>query len=95
MSLVRLQEIDSLTAFRRDTSRQLKALARTGRPKLLTVNGRAAVVVQNAAAFEEMVDRLESLAGVARGLAAVQAGDHRPARSVFKQIASDRRVPHP
>ena len=67
MSLVRLQEIESLTAFRRETSRHLKELARTGRPKLLTINGRAALVVQDAAAFETMMERLETLAGVARG----------------------------
>lgn len=93
MSLVRLQEIDTLTAFRRDTSRQIKALARTGRPKLLTVNGKAALVVQDAAAFEVMMDQLESLAGVARGLAALRAGDHRPARVVLDQIASRRGIP--
>ena len=95
MSLVRLQEIESLTAFRRDTSRHLKELARTGRPKLLTVNGRAALVVQDAAAFETMMDRLETLAGVARGLAAVRAGEHQPARAVFQEIASRRRLPRP
>jgi len=95
MSLMRLQETDSLTAFRRDTSRQLKELARTGRPKLLTDNGKAALVVQDAAAFETMMDRLEVLAGVARGLAAMRAGDHQPAQAVFEQIASRRRIPRP
>jgi len=42
-----------------------------------------------------MMDRLETLAGVARGLAAVRARDHQPARAVSEQIAWRRRIPCP
>jgi len=59
--MVRLEDIGSLTDFSRNTKAHLKRLKRTGRPELLTVNGKAEVVVQNASAYQEMIEELEEL----------------------------------
>ena len=60
-AVVRPEDIGSLTDFTRNTKAHLKRLRRTGRPELLTVNGRAEVVVQNASAYERLIKSLEKL----------------------------------
>jgi len=57
--MVRPEDIGSLTDFTRNTKAHLKRLRRTGRPELLTVNGKAEVVVQSASAYERLVTALE------------------------------------
>ena len=42
-----LTDIHSLTDFQRNVKDHLKHLKETGRPEILTVNGKAAVVVQD------------------------------------------------
>jgi prevent-host-death family protein len=59
--MVRPEDIGSLTDFTRNTKAHLKRLKRTGRPELLTVNGKAEVVVQSASAYERLVKALEKL----------------------------------
>jgi PHD/YefM family antitoxin component YafN of YafNO toxin-antitoxin module len=59
--MVRPEDIGSLTDFARNTKAHLEKLRRTGRPELLTVNGKAEVVVQNASAYEQLVKSLERL----------------------------------
>jgi PHD/YefM family antitoxin component YafN of YafNO toxin-antitoxin module len=41
--------IESLTSFKRDTSRYLTQLQETGQPLVLTINGKAALIVQDVA----------------------------------------------
>jgi Antitoxin Phd_YefM, type II toxin-antitoxin system len=59
--MIRPEDIRSLTDFARNTKAHLKRLRRTGRPELLTVNGKAEVVVQNAAAYQRWIELLENL----------------------------------
>ena len=59
--MIRPQDIGSLTDFSRNTKEHLKRLERTGRPELLTVNGRAEVVVQSASAYQRLLESLEKL----------------------------------
>jgi hypothetical protein len=51
--MIALADIRSLTDFQRNTKSHLKRLKATGRPEVLTVNGKAELIVQNAAAYEE------------------------------------------
>jgi len=59
--MIRPEDIGPLTDFNRKTKAHLKRLKRTGRPELLTVNGKAEVVVQNASAYERLLKSLEKL----------------------------------
>jgi prevent-host-death family protein len=54
--MIDLKEIHPLTDFQRNTKAYLKRLKETGRPQDLTVNGRAEVVVQDAAACQVLLD---------------------------------------
>lgn len=83
--------IDSLTNFKRRTSAFLRQMRRTGRPVVLTINGKAELVVQDAAAYQELLDlkdRLEAVAGIQRGLEDIQRGRTRP---IDKVIAEKKR----
>jgi prevent-host-death family protein len=51
------RDIDSLSEFKRNTKAFVARLKKSGSPVILTVNGRAAVVVQDASAYQELVDR--------------------------------------
>ena len=59
--MIRPEDIGSLTEFQRNAQAHLKRLKRTGRPELLTVNGRAEVVVQSASAYQKLIESLEKL----------------------------------
>jgi prevent-host-death family protein len=85
--------IDSLTKFKRQTAEYLDELHRTGDPLVLTVNGKAEVVVQDAAAYQRLVEtaaraeREETIAAIREGLADVKAGRTKPARAAIKKLA--------
>ena len=59
--MIRPEDIGPLTDFARNTKAHLQRLKRTGRPELLTVNGKAEVVVQSAAAYQRLIESLEKL----------------------------------
>jgi PHD/YefM family antitoxin component YafN of YafNO toxin-antitoxin module len=60
-AMIRPEDIGSLTDFHRNAKAHLKRLRRTGRPELLTVNGKAEVVIQNASAYQRLIESLERL----------------------------------
>jgi PHD/YefM family antitoxin component YafN of YafNO toxin-antitoxin module len=60
-TMIRPEDIGSLTDFNRNSKAHVKRLKRTGRPELLTVNGKAEVVVQSAAAYQRLLTLLENL----------------------------------
>ena len=89
-------DIQSLTAFRRSSSEFLKQLKKTKRPVVLTVNGKAEAVVQDAAAYQRLLDiaaRVNDIEAIRKGLEDVAHGRTRPAHVVFEEIARDYDIP--
>lgn len=87
--MIRTSEIHSLTDFQRNAREHIQRLRATGRPAVLTVNGRAEVVVQDSAAYQDLLDRLEraeAIVGVNRGLVSMRRGEGRPADEVLEEI---------
>jgi prevent-host-death family protein len=84
--------IDSLTNFKRQTAEYLVRLHETGEPVVLTVNGKAEVVVQDAQAYQKLVeaaaraDREATVAAVLAGLADVEAKRTKPARAALRAL---------
>ena len=76
-------DIRSLSDFKRNTVDLLDRLRKTGHPLVLTINGKAELVVQDAEAYQALLDRVEAVEGIQRGLADVKAGRTKPARQVF------------
>lgn len=69
--MIQPTNINPLTAFKRKTPEFVKRLKATGLPEVLTIEGRGALVVQDAAAYQKLldvVDRAEAILGIRRGL---------------------------
>ena len=81
--MISVRDIRSLTDFQRHTKAHLKRLKTTGRPAVLTVNGRAELVVQDAGAFEEMLDAIR---GIQRGLDSMRGGGAKPFQAALDEI---------
>ena len=88
--MIVLQDIRSLTDFQRNTKSHLRRLKSTGRPEVLTVNGKAELIVQDAAAYEETLDAIR---GIQRGLDEMKAGKGEPARVVLDRIRAKHKIP--
>ena len=83
------QNIHSLTDFLRHHKRHLQQLKRSRRPSVLTLNGKAEVIVQDAAAYQEMIEAVEEAQtkqGIAEGIASMERGEGEPADKVFAQL---------
>lgn len=59
--MLKLTDIHPLTGFLRDHKEHIERLAATGRPEVLTVNGKARVVIQDAAAYQKMAEALDAI----------------------------------
>jgi prevent-host-death family protein len=83
------KDIQSLTTFRRRSGDFMKQLKKSKRPVVLTVKGKAAAVVQDAEAYQRLLDiaaRADSEEGIRQGLDDVAHGRTRPAKEVFDDI---------
>lgn len=83
------KDIRSLSDFKRNTSEFVSHLRETGHPVVLTINGKAELVVLNASSYQNLVDQLEELQaieGIKRGLADVEAGRVTPLASFEKEF---------
>ncbi len=56
--MIQPEDIRPLTEFQRNAKSHVRRLQRTRRPNLLTINGRAALVIQDAGAYQKLLDRL-------------------------------------
>jgi PHD/YefM family antitoxin component YafN of YafNO toxin-antitoxin module len=86
------REIYPLTDLHRNARDHIAKLRETGRPAVLTVNGRAELVVQSAEAYQKLVealDRAETLLGIHRGRADVLVGEVMPLHEAFEQIRAE------
>ena len=88
--MIAIQDIRSLTDFQRNTKAHLRRLKSSGRPEVLTVNGKAELIVQDAAAFEDMIDAIR---GIQRGLDEMKAGKGEPAKIVLDRIRTKYKIP--
>jgi hypothetical protein len=88
--MIALQDIRSLTDFQRNAKSHLRRLKCSGRLEVLTVNGKAELIVQSAAAYEEMIDAIR---GIQRGLDEIKAGKGEPARKVLDRLRVKYKIP--
>ena len=76
--MIDLREVRSVTEFQRNIKEYVGRLKKKKTPLVLTVNGRAELVVQDAASYQEMLDRLEhaeTLAAISRGMDQAKRGE--------------------
>ena len=79
------RDINSLSNFKRNTNDFLKQMRRTRQPIVLTVNGKAELVVQDAVSYQELLavkERWETLQSLQRGLDEMERGEGQPLAEV-------------
>ena len=94
--MIQLDDIYSLTDFQRNAKSHLRAIKKTGRPRVLTVNGKAELIVQDAKSYQkllELIDRVEAIEGIRRGLESMKRGAGRPADEVFEAMRKKHKIP--
>lgn len=75
--MISLKDIESLTAFKRNTTEYVKKIKKSGNPLVLTINGKAEIVVQDAESYQrmlEVLDRAETIEALREGLGSVRRG---------------------
>lgn len=83
------RDINSLSNFKRNTSDFIEQLKETGRPIVLTLNGKAEIVVQDAASYQrmlEIVERMESIEAIREGIRSVDRGEGRDAGELLNEL---------
>jgi PHD/YefM family antitoxin component YafN of YafNO toxin-antitoxin module len=91
--VVDLKEIRSVTDFQRNAKTHVARIRKSKAPLVLTVNGQAAIVVQDAVAYQQLLsrvgeleDELAAVAAIRVGLEDKRAGRVKPARAALKAL---------
>ena len=83
------KDIHSLTEFKRNTTEFLQWIKQTKHPLVLTVNGKAELVVQDAESYQKLLDAaelVETLKGIKLGLEQMQRGEGKKADDFFNEL---------
>lgn len=90
------KDIQPLTAFRNNSVKMMRQLKRTKRPLILTINGKAEAVVQDATAYQRLLDLAASVdarEGIRQGLEDAAKGKAQPAREVLGEFRLKHGIP--
>ena len=88
--MIDLREVRSVTEFQRNIKGYVGRLKKKKTPLVLTVNGRAELVVQDARSYQEMLDRLEraeTVAAIRRGIEQAERGEGIPIDEAEKRLS--------
>lgn len=90
------QDIQSLTTFRRNSAQRMKQLKKSKRPVILTVKGKAAAVLQDAAAYQRLLDiaaEADVREAIRQGLEGADRGKGQPAEEFFAEFKATNGIP--
>jgi PHD/YefM family antitoxin component YafN of YafNO toxin-antitoxin module len=94
--MIQLDHIHSLTEFQREAKSHIQRLKRTGKPEVLTVNGRAEIIVQDAKAYQKLLnvlDQAQAIVAVQEGLESTHKKQGQPAKKVLNRIRKKHQIP--
>jgi PHD/YefM family antitoxin component YafN of YafNO toxin-antitoxin module len=83
------RDINSLSNFKRNTPEFLRQLKESGHPVVLTVNGKAELIVQDTASYQKLVERAEraeEMELLRQSVADMRAGRVIPAESMLAEM---------
>ena len=89
------KDIQSLSHFKRNTADLMKQMKESGNPVVLTVNGKAEIVVQDAAAYQRLIDlaeKAEMMEFLREAKADADAGRTVPAREFLESLGQKTKV---
>ncbi len=90
------KDIQPMTTFRNHSAEIMQHLRETKRPVILTVNGKAAAVMQDAEAYQRLLDLAAEASvaeGIRQGLDDLANGRIRPAQDIFDEIRARHDIP--
>ncbi len=90
------KDIQAMTTFRRNPRKFVKYLKETKRPVVLTVNGKAQAVVQDAEAYQHLLDiaaQADTREGIRQGLEDLKRGRTHPAREALEAFRRRHGIP--
>jgi prevent-host-death family protein len=90
------KDIQSLTTFRRRSGDFMKQLKKSKRPVVLTVKGKAAAIVQDAEAYQRLLDiaaRADAEEGIRQGREEAKQGKLLPAKEFFGTFEAGHGIP--
>lgn len=82
-----MDSIRPVSDFSRKPAEHIKRLKETGLPEVLTVNGKAEIVIQDAKSYEDMAGLLHSLKQIAKSVKQHDAGEAVPAAESFARLS--------
>jgi prevent-host-death family protein len=80
------EDIHSFTTFKRNSSDLMKRMKKTGRPLVLTINGKAEAVLLDPTVYQVVADQLDAVMRIRRGLDQAMRGEGRPVDEVFDDL---------
>jgi prevent-host-death family protein len=90
------RDIQSFSTFKRDTAKIVRQLKKTGQPVVLTVNGKAELVIQDAESYQKLLEaneRMEAIDGIRRGLESMKRDQGMPAEKFFREFFAEKGIP--
>lgn len=90
------KDIHSLTTFRRRSGQFIKQLWKSKRPMVLTVKGEAVAVLQDAEAYQHLLDiaaQADVREGIRQGLEDTRKGKVRRAKEFFEDFEAANGIP--
>lgn len=91
MALSITNDIKSITDLKRNTNQILQQVHDTGRPVVLTVNGKAEAVLLDAKEFEKMTNALAMLKLIVPAENDIKEGRTREAGTFFREFRRDKK----
>jgi prevent-host-death family protein len=88
-SLLDTRQIHPLTDFLRNHKKYVARIEKTAAPLILTVNGKASVVVQDAENYQKLVElahRAQVIQAIRVGQASAERGDGKQAEQLFDEL---------
>ena len=89
------QDTHSLSDFKRKTSEFMKRMKTSGQPVILTINGKAELVVQDTAGYQrllELAERAEMMEFLRESREDIEAGRTEPAIEALERIAEKHKL---
>ena len=89
------RDIQSLSTFKRDTAKLVRQLKKTGNRVVLTVSGKAELIVHDTESSQKLLevkDRIEAIEGIKRGLESMKRNAGKPAEKFFQELLTEKGI---
>ena len=93
--MIHLKNIHPLSDFLRNAKAHATHLKDSGQPEVLTINGQAEMVVLSAAAYEKMMEEMETvenLNAIHRGMLEAQRGEGIPGHELIRRLRGGKKI---